>query len=459
MIIKSKQAVAAEIFTTGWCNLNCNYCYIEKNDYLKELHKQLLEKLQSNTYITELKELYGDQLECLSLWGTEPMLSLQLITIKIPEIIQLFPKLKDISFSTNMILNPIILHEFIMKVAEQERKIKIKIQVSLDGPPEITDANRALGATKQIKINLLNVLKQLQNRELGETIVEFSFKPTWSIDTLRWLNEEEARFRYYLFFFDELIDLAKNANKNKNVYLSLSGIPTMAVPGTYSSDDGKLWSATCWQLRRMADENRTKPFLKHQLGFFNAYTHRLMRLVEYSREFFQKPDMFSCSGGRSQSQLGEQRDLHLCHRTLFMNHPEYVKDLKSEGNWDFLLQQNNRIELVKEKHIVNIDDQLEIDRVFYMWACFQNFTKHKIATGLATIKELVYSKQILPIYEDEHLAFLLSVFVHYCMGCPAENILQTGSIFTAPISVFRLFGNGALEIILDEVKSDISKRK
>ena len=38
MIIKSKQAVAAEIFTTGWCNLNCNYCYIEKNDYLKVTH-------------------------------------------------------------------------------------------------------------------------------------------------------------------------------------------------------------------------------------------------------------------------------------------------------------------------------------------------------------------------------------------------------------------------------------
>ena len=378
---------------------------------------------------------------------------------KIPEIINAFPNLKDFSFSTNLFLDPKILKDFILKVVEQGRDIKVKVQISLDGPQEITDRNRAPGATHKIKNNLLNLLRLLQDYDFGKTKVEFTFKPTFDINNLIWFDQEESRFRYYLFFFDELIDLAKGINKNKNVLLNLSGVPTMAVPGTYSSDDGRLFAKTCWQLGRLAEENRTRPFLKHQRGSFNTYTHRLVRLVDYSREFFSKPDMFSCSGGRSQSQLGEQQDLHLCHRTLFMNHDEYVKDLKNEGNWDFFLRQNNRIKLVKDKHIVNISGQFEVDRVFYIWGCYHHFTKQKLASGLALIKELVYSKQINEIYEDEHMAMLFSIFINFALSCPAENILQTGSIFVPPVSVFRLFGNGAFEMILKEVRNELQRRK
>jgi len=440
-------------------------CYIEKTEYLHELQKKLIEKLQSGEYIKELQSLYGDQLQALSFWGAEPTTLIPVITEKIPEIVNAFPNLKEFSFSTNMLLDPKILKDFILKVVEQGRDIKIKIQISIDGPQEITDRNRASGATYKIKNNLLNLLRLLQEYDLGKTKVEFTFKPTFDINNLIWFDQEESRFRYYLFFFDEWIDLAKGINRNKNICLNLSGVPTMAVPGTYSSADGRLFAKTCWQLGRLAEENRTRAFLKHQRGSFNTYSHRLMRLIDYSREFFSKPDMFSCSGGRSQSQLGEQQDLHLCHRTLFMNHDEYVKDLKNEGNWDFLLNQNNRIKLIKNKHIVNIENQLEIDRVFYMWSTYHHFTKQKLASGLALIKELVYSKQINEIYEDEHMAMLFSIFINFALSCPAESVLQCGSLFISPISLFRLFGASnencfsAFEIILQECREELCRRK
>jgi sulfatase maturation enzyme AslB (radical SAM superfamily) len=457
-ILKSQQAVAGEIFTSGYCNLNCSYCYIEKNDHLKKLHQDIIKKIQTGEYVKELQSLYGGQLECLAFWGTEPLLTLDLIIPILPKILDTFPKLREFSFSTNLMVNPLSVIKFIQALPK-DRDISVKVQISIDGPPEVTDKNRQGSATITIKSNFLKVLRLLQNEELGKKKVKFHFKSTWSIENLNWLNGEESRYRYYFYFFDEWIDLAKGINKQKNIHLDLNGIPSMSVPGTYSSEDGKIWAKTCWHLKRLSDEQRQRPFLKHQNSLFNAYTYRLIRLFDFSREFFSKPDMFSCSAGRSQNQLGELQDLHLCHRSLFMNHPEYEKELRNEGNWDFHLQQKDRIKLVKEKHIVDINNQLEVDRVFYTWSCFQTFSKHKTATTLALIKELVYSKQISEDFADENLATLFSIFINYALGCPMENILQTGSLFTTPVSLFRLFGNGAFQIILEEARYEFSRAK
>jgi sulfatase maturation enzyme AslB (radical SAM superfamily) len=50
-IIKSSMSVAGEIFTSGYCNLNCSYCYIEKTDYLKKLHQDIIKKIQTGDII------------------------------------------------------------------------------------------------------------------------------------------------------------------------------------------------------------------------------------------------------------------------------------------------------------------------------------------------------------------------------------------------------------------------
>ena len=275
-MIKNKQHVAAEIFTTGACNLACAYCYIEKNQYLQTLHKEVIEKLKTGKYISELKELYGDQLECLSFWGTEPLISLNLITDKLPEIVSTFPKLKEFAFSTNLILNPKVLIEFVDKCSTLDRDIKIKAQISLDGPEEITDLNRMKGTTKTIKSNFITLVSKLQRMILKKTTVELSFKPTWNIDNLKWLNREESRYYYYFFFFDKLIEAARRIVTNPNIRLNLSGIPTLAVPGTYDSADGLEWTIACVNLKKLKDDNDKTHFLKYHYGSLNPYVYRLL---------------------------------------------------------------------------------------------------------------------------------------------------------------------------------------
>lgn len=438
-MILSKNAVANELFTSGYCTMNCNYCYINKSNILKDIHEEIIEKLKNGTYINELKSLYGDQLECLSFWGTEPTLTLDYVSSKIPEIIKTFPKLNKFSFSTNLLMNYKCIIDFIKSIPD-DRKFNINIQLSIDGNPEITDKNRKENSTYKIKCNFYNLIRELQNVKLNNKNIEFVFKSTWNIDNLKYFNEEIARLYYYFHFFDVYIDDLKKLNRNKNIILNLTGIPTLEVPGTYTSEDGKLWNKICCYLHELSIENNNRNIFKYHKGNLNTYYYRLLRLSNFSREFFSKPEMFGCSGGKSNFQLGIKNDLHLCHRSLFMNHDGYIQSKKIN---------------TMNRHIVNIDDQYEINKIIYTWGSYHYFTKQKIASGLALIKELLYSNQIDEIYENQHLATLLTILIQYGLGCPAENILTTGSIFCSPVSLYRMFGNGAFQTILKEFKGEM----
>ncbi len=108
--------------------------------------------------------------------------------------------------------------------------------------------------------------------------------------------------------------------------------------------------------------------------------------------------------------------------------------------------------MICRKHIVNINNQNEVNRVVYLWLSSQKYSKFKISSGIAIINELMEIGQINNFYKNAHNAVLFSIFINYCLGCPMENILNTGSCNISPLSLFRLFGNGAFEIILKELK-------
>ena len=49
------QVVAVELFSSGWCNLSCKYCYIPKTDFLKKVHRGIIQSIEDGTFINNLK--------------------------------------------------------------------------------------------------------------------------------------------------------------------------------------------------------------------------------------------------------------------------------------------------------------------------------------------------------------------------------------------------------------------
>lgn len=428
---------ATEILTTAQCPNKCAYCYISKDPVMKDVHQEVVDDLKSGAYVSRLRKVYGDKLTTLGLWGTEPTLTLDVIATMLPELASTFPKLEEVSFSTSMIN-----HKPIVRFAQATAGagLELKVQVSLDGPAFMTDVNRFKGAAEIIPANLFKLVSLLQD---GEVKVEFHWKATVTADNIKEMNGDPAKVDEYFHFFEELNAKFDTVNHNKNIQLLKDSFkPTLAVPGKYTSDDGRDFAR----------------FLKlvRQKGYRTTYTPRMAKLVEFEGELGTKKRMFTCSAGDTNGGIG--RNYHICHRSFYVEDDRCVDAILKQGeeNWDYHHYQKGTLGVLQKYYIVDIDDSAELARVLYVMRNYHDFWKAQVGYIKATTWELASAGQASPEYlENDELGTLLALFISTCLSCPVENILNTGSLHLTPISLLRMFGNGAFQ----EILSDLPNRK
>lgn len=454
-----KQVVAAEVFSSGVCNMNCLYCYIPKSKEMHSLHKRIIEKMQTKEWLDSLEKIYGKKLEYLGLWGTEPTLTLK--DVNIEGAITRFPRLRNISFSTNMMTKPAFLIGFINRierallVESNGRMINFSPQISLDGPAFITDINRVKGAAAKIPENFFTIIKKLNTIDFKKTKITFRVKATLSLDNIRGLNKEPNKIKEYFAYFNGIEATFKHINKNKSISFVNCCSPTLVVPGRYTSEDGKDLAIFFKELAKQESPN--------------TYFFRLERLLKFANEIGRKPSMFSCSGGDSNLGIGIKDDIHICHRSFFFNYKEYIDSILSShktDNWDVSLFEQGLLDLINDKYIVDANDNEEKSRFLYVLRNYHDFWRFKISYTIAMLKELVLAGQVDKCYNNVELATIFALFINTGLSCPMENVLNTGVIHYSPVSSFRLFGNGAFRVLLEQVstikkgeKSDLSKGK
>jgi sulfatase maturation enzyme AslB (radical SAM superfamily) len=445
---KNKRAVACEMFSSAVCNIECNYCYIPKVKEMKNIHKHIIETMESGKYIEYLKNTYGDRLESLGFWGTEPTLTLSKVQNMLPQLLKEFPKLKDLSWSSNFITSPKVTIDFLNAIPK-DAGLKITYQASLDGPHAITDVNRAPGATDKIIANILEMIKRINDVNLGTNTVVFNSKPTWGSDNLHYYAKDKKLLYEYYQFFEDLVGKMYAINKNPRFHIQFGANFSLAVPGRYTTEDGKLFSEILdymYEIEENALKNRTYKYISPET---NTYEYRLKRILDYERELITKQEMFTCSGGDSNYALDDVADLHICHRSLYLNNEAYIKNVIETldmENWEVSFFDRPSVELVKDKWIVSTYDDYELSRFAYITGSYHHHLKLKLSFTFAMIKELVECGQIDPIFEqDTNLKMAFALFLNVAHSCPLENVLNTGIIHFTTASLFRLFGNGVFQ--------------
>jgi len=423
-----REFVSCELFTTAVCNLRCEYCVVPKNPQLVHLHRRIVNALKDGSFIDKL----DSRLEYLAFWGTEPTLTLDAITDRISSLLEKLPRLKEISFSSNFMTNPDIIAKFIEKLSK-ERELLLKIQISLDGPEWITDENRKGASASKIVENLLTLSKNINGMDLQKLNIIFHFKPTFTSKNIRELNKEPKRIIEYFQYFQKLKQEFDSICKQKRVSLQNTCGPTLAVPGEYTSSDGKEWANLVRKI--------------HELGYLTSYDFRLRRLFDFEEELFTKPSMFTCSAGDSQFGLDMDGEVHMCHYSSYIHQPEY----KTVG----------RENLLDRFILKNMDDG---DRS--RWQCvlrnYHDFTRLKNSYVIAMLKELALCGQADKRYlRDDNLCLMFAVFLNTASGCPADNLCCTGCIHLAPVSLLRMWSNGAFQELLKRryKSNELSKRK
>lgn len=441
-MFKQQRACACEMFSSAICNLDCNYCYIPKTPEMANIHQNIVNSLRNGSFLSNAKKLYNDKLEYLSLWGAEPTMILSELSKVFPQFIETFPKLKFISFSTNFIKNIDIMLDFINKIPK-DKKFEFQIQVSLDGPAEITDVNRGIGSTEIIEKNVNYFFGQLNLMDLGKLIITSHLKSTWDGDNISLFYENidilHKTVKYLKNFHNFLPFITNN-----NLKLNYVACGTLALPGIYTVEDGKKWAKICNELNKLDKEDG-----KSLNNSYLIYKIRMKRMIDLSSEYFSKFNMFTCSGGDSNWLLDDEGFTHMCHRTAFGAKDKYIEEaLKvDKKNRDIDYFKNGTLESIKKNYIANIENQYEIDRLSYTMGGYHNFFRLKDSFNITILKEMVLSGQANKCYLNEEFSSLFSMFLNSSFSCPAEALLTNGSMHLLPTSIIRLFANGAFEEI------------
>jgi len=438
---KDKKFEAVEILTTGFCPLNCHYCYIPKTTVMKGLHQEIIEKLKDDTYLNNIEKIAGNKIHCLAFWGTEPALTLNIIKKKLFEIHRRFPELEIISFSTSMMFwKPI--RDFAEALTKYD--IKLNIQVSLDGPSFITDKNRFKGASKKVPQNFFKLVSSFQKIS---SKITFSWKSTFTPENIKEMNNN-LKIDEFFTYFERLNKKFKKINKNLNINLiEKSYMPTLAVPGKYTAENGKNFAI----------------FLKklHQKNYHTTYTGRLFRLINFQDELSNKKRMFTCSGGDTQVGVGSR--FHICHRSFYLDDKRYVQSVlkKSEiENWDVSLFKKGSIDILKKWYIPEIGNKKEETRFKYIMRNYHDFWRFQVAYVKMIMIELALNNQAEKKFlENDDYLTLFALFVNTGLSCPMEAILNTGSIYLTPISLLRMFGNGAFQEIFEDFYKGYQKKQ
>jgi len=406
------------IFSTAWCPLNCRYCYIPKTPIMLDMHRDIVEGITSKGIENYLHLLDSRKGYSVQLWGAEPMVSLKDLAPSLPLLAE--RGVREIFFSTSLILDPSVVVDFIR--AADEAGISIRVQISLDGPPEITDYTRGPGIADRVVSNLERLIAELSELCPAHR-VWLNFKPTWTSRELELFQKDPMLLDRFISYFRQIVVRLARINTCDAVVLPRVPMPTFETPGNYTPQHGRIFAN-----------------LIRALSSKHAYVLRLaIANVGLLRGMYP-----GCRAGDGFVGMTQDR-LVLCHRLFFLLDDRYVRSLDTvrDLNYDADRVDVGIHRLIKNYYSANTADPRAVLRFQRSSLAYHGFGLSKIVASSILAKWLARTGVILPKYARDRYAYRLAHTVWAVNGCHADAVLGTGTPYTPRFSIFTLFGNGA----------------
>ena len=452
-----EEKVAGSMMVSATCNLNCEYCYIGKNDSLGSIDKEIIKEFEEKGVTNLLKDAYDKGLERLGLWGSETTLYLEYFNDEIFEILEYFDKLGHIFISSNFYDKKGV-QKLVNLISEinsnlDDRSFEIRVQTSIDGDPRINDETRKTlsgkGSTDNILENLEFLVKEVSKMNLKDNfVIKHSFKSTLNIYRMKTLVNNDEYFLNYFRFFDSLGDIFTSFNLPDNFKWSLeSGHPTLVSPGNSDVEGGKLYALYIKKIRELIIKNEDENTFKYlKIKFLLPY---IGRLKEVEKEFVisrEQNRAFACSASGRGYSLGVNGESHLCHRTYLHNHKNY-KDLLAQTMSSY---KQGRYERFVDYFIVDKDNSEEFARQMYGINSYRDFAQLRFNNIYSNLKILAMSGQAHYKYlDDEELSKLTTKFLMKVANCVVENFMETGTFHAIPMQQIKIWANGAVQELIE----------
>lgn len=437
------QRTTAILYSTAVCNLNCTYCYINKNKGLSAIDQVLAESFSDPDYYFDFIRDYfphrGD-LQNLEVWGAETFLHMERVFPVLHRLIGHYPFLRRFFASTNFSYPEWT--DKVLDLLEQlpvyaPRRFDVTLQLSLDGPAEFTDSTRGQGVTEKCLQNFRRLLERAG--EIPENVSLFlAFKPTLSVETMYLLDTKEKILAYYRFF-EGLIQQVVDLNKpNLNVNFP---VPNMGVPTPAGKADGAFFAQLVRRCRELEKENQEKGHFR----FYRDITPFSTNVRPKDEDTYNYP-CFNCGTGSANLGFLPGRLLSSCHNgfvdlledyeTNFLANPDSSIDGKLFQPTHNKFTHTEADYPAYERQIAHYNDPGSLCRM----GCLAGF-----------IRTLAIAGEIDEKYATEEGAFRGAELYQSCTcNCLRDNYMVTGSTCLQPEGMIKLLLNGAVEYIMEE---------
>lgn len=426
---------ALSIFGGAKCTLECTYCYIKKTKAINEMDKGL-EKWLKDPKFPDL--INRKKITSIALWGGEPTLHLDIISDNFGKYKKLFPNLSDIHISTNMTF-PKHFEKFSKTLSSNN--LEFHLQISDDGL--FNEDNRGVKDNVIMK-NALRFIKSLKDNDCK---FDYHFKSTGTIDNFKTLTNDDKLYEYFSHYNNF-------AGKIKEIigdsFIPMVSGESIICPGAYTSNDGKILSNYLNNAAKLISSGKFNDLTNIRPDLL--YTGRWASSLDRMRDFNNRQREFTCSAGDSNVAIDTLNGIHLCHRPLYFvydNHVDSIKTLDNCTNDDVDYLKSGIVDVYKKYY--NLSDEF---KRLHMRTLHDNY-KHRISNATATIMEAACSNQVSPIYKDKRAAEIFAIYLNTCSYCSIENFFITSSWHITPLSIIRLFGNGAFELINEIVNKNM----
>lgn len=439
------------LYTTAVCNLNCVYCYIDKNPALIKIDKELDKSFQGDYYFKFAKEIFPnpDELETVEFWGGEPSLRLDRSYHTVEKLISYYPNLKNFFMSTNFTSDNWNDQFFgFIKILQKhpERKFYFNLQLSLDGPAYINDTQRGKNVTARFREHFVSYVGKL-NEVLGipcnNVFIGAQFKPTLTSEIIKDLiTDKETIADYYRFFESFKSYFHTNCTiPNADLYLT---IPNTATPSPHTKEDGLNFARYCRFCSELMDENRNKKRIFKYYNNIMPFTP--VYKVQYGSSSYCQ-SCGACGSGKSVVGLLPFDYISCCHNGFVNLISDYKKE--SENHTDrtldlrLFMNQSNYMIRTKEQFL-----QYEKNVAF----AYDDFSSAKLGNIASMITLLAKNGQVSQKYIDTREALNGALYIQAATAyCFRDNVAVTGSAALFPTGLLKLLLNGAREIIENDI--------
>lgn len=461
--------ISNTVYFSGKCNLKCVYCFHPKfPEQMKRINKEIRGWIKSGKMLEDMKYVHGEELKVFALWGGEPTFNLDLLTDQLPEFFKAFPKLEAIDFSTNISTKLIVgnIKLFIKGVhdinVESKRKVKIKIQLSLDGPSDLNNCNRVGSKSDKTVEQMTELIRFLVEGKYSNEEVELRGKSTQTMDSIRKLTDVKELISYF-DFYDKVYG---EWSKITRLYPRIHAI-TYVYPGRYTKEDGEDLLKFLKVLYE-SDELYEYPFkyikdFKEQLfhkwvGMYNTVDRKKYRV--YGGEFEHGT---ACSVGGGDFGMGYDGNFHICQGTFFFD-DQVMKEIESKDMvHEFEKTQGysfrNFDNYIKDKWIFPYRNLLRTYRALFLLENYNKGLHFRHHANEIMIRQLAMSGLVDKKYMRDGLDLDMFSMIMTMGGfsCVANNVWETGTVWTQSLSVIKLIGNGVLDYMMDIVRKEVCR--